>query len=141
MTTISNLTFTKQADNLATAPTRSPLVTILKEGPTMYRLYVLFYTPSSTTGLHMQPISDDAQVETEAGNVDGRGFMINGTIMSPATETYSLWLLDLEYEIDGEESKDYAIVNVSLSYEHGQGPETNRGTVTTPEDPEGPTLS
>lgn len=140
MGSLSKFEFKKQAEHLAEQPTNYPLVSIQKVADGSYKLCVLFYVPTSTEDFKMQLPDPDAQVQTEAGEVNARVFIINGTIMQAGTSTYDLILLELDYQIDTDESKPFVEVKVVLSYHNGYGPETPRGTVTTPTDPNGPTL-
>lgn len=50
--------------------------------------------------------------------------------------TYSLWSVELEYSIEVGIFLPFIFVNTEVKYSSVFGPETKRGTVTTPKDPD-----
>lgn len=134
MASIVRQNFNAVATNLTTCPTNEALLHAQKIEEGVYKIYGVLYAPSSTTDFHVEHPSV-ADLETEAGDITARSFVITATVQSQSDTTYGLWAFEIVYNLEDSPSEKYESVKVALTFPE-PGPETTRGTVTTVRDPE-----
>ena len=129
------ISFTQRllASGLQPAPSDCPLVSLDPDDPTsnQYLLVVQTYIPDTCTAELNMDITDIKPQGTEAGSLQLRQFYIQYTDpVDPATNTYSLWLFDIVYNINDGPSAQGIYVQVTGCKPDSGGIPTSRGTVT-----------
>lgn len=132
MTKIIQRSFIKWRDSITYRPTDLPLVSVQQVENNIYKIQAMLFVPSSSKDFELQPPMV-GQKTTEAGKVDVRCFLITANAETEDT-TFALWSFEAVYEIEGDSQK-YAYTQIIINYPN-KTPETPRGTVTTPDDPD-----
>lgn len=118
------LSFNLISSGIATVPSQEPIVTVYQtQYINTYHLCVFVYVPEGAYPIMDADFSEIVTESTQAGNISTRQLKIS--YIDPHTQTYTLWILDVDYVVDGPEAEA-----IRVYYKIGD-PIASRGTVTT----------
>ncbi|HEX6432459.1 MAG TPA: hypothetical protein VF008_32420 [Niastella sp.] len=118
------LNFTLLSSGITTAPSQEPIVTVYQtQYINTYHLCILVYVPEGAFPVMDEDFSSIVNENTQAGNIPTRQLMIRYN--DPHTSTYTLWIMEVDYVVDGTEAKA-----IRVYFEVGD-PIASRGTITT----------
>lgn len=107
-----------------------PLVAIYTDAniPNCYHLIIGLYVPAGSMNMrYTSDINDTSPVNTEAGKLTARNFMIEYTVPTHAArEAFDLWNFHIVYQVADENTAQAVRIRTTEN-----DPITKRGTVTT----------